>query len=86
MEQSVKPTESAVVWGELSEAIMNKEWEKSREAKRVVEERQRKLARERESRGENWIPKHFVLFHSKEGGWESSPIDKWVPSAPIVAL
>ncbi|KAK4265532.1 hypothetical protein QN277_026574 [Acacia crassicarpa] len=83
--KNVKPTESALVWGELSEAIKNKEWEKAREVKKVVEEKQRKLARERESRGENWIPKHFVVFHSKEGGWECSPIEKWVPSAPIVA-
>ncbi|XP_054807441.1 oxysterol-binding protein-related protein 4C-like [Prosopis cineraria] len=84
--KSVMPTESALVWSELSEAILSKEWEKASEAKKVVEERQRKLARERESRGENWIPKHFVVFQSKEGGWECSPIEKWVPSAPIAAL
>lgn len=84
--QSVWETESALVWSELSQAIMGKDWEKAREAKKAVEEKQRKLKSEREAKGENWIPKHFTLSHSKEGGWECSPIDKWVPPAPITAL
>ncbi|GAU25332.1 hypothetical protein TSUD_375950 [Trifolium subterraneum] len=65
-EESVWPTESLHVWSELSHAIMSKDWEKAREAKQVVEERQRELMRERESKGENWIPKHFVVSYSKE--------------------
>ncbi|WVZ12019.1 hypothetical protein V8G54_016549 [Vigna mungo] len=84
--ESVWPTETAVVWGELSEAILNKDWEKAREAKKTVEERQRELLREREAKGENWTPKHFVVSYSKEEGWNCSPIRKSVPHAPIVTL
>jgi len=80
--QSVWPTETAVVWSELSEAILSKDWEKAKVAKKSIEERQRELRRERESKGENWVPKHF----SKEEGWNCSPIEKWVPNAPIISL
>ncbi|XP_058753170.1 oxysterol-binding protein-related protein 4C-like isoform X2 [Vicia villosa] len=85
-EKCVWPTESVNVWSELSQAIMTKDWEKAREAKQVVEERQRELVRERESKGENWIPKHFVVSYSKEVGWDCSPIHKCVSAAPIIAL
>ncbi|KAJ7955832.1 Oxysterol-binding protein [Quillaja saponaria] len=81
----VWPSESAVVWSESSQGILSKDWEKAREAKKAVEDKQRELSRERESRGETWVPKHFIVTHSKEGGWDSSPIQKWVPPAPIVA-
>ncbi|XP_058727834.1 oxysterol-binding protein-related protein 4C-like isoform X2 [Vicia villosa] len=85
-EECVWPTESVNVWSELSQAIMTKDWEKAREAKQVVEERQRELVRERESKGENWIPKHFVVSYSKEVGWDCSPIHQCVSAAPIIAL
>ncbi|KAK7329753.1 hypothetical protein VNO77_23930 [Canavalia gladiata] len=84
--ESVWPTETALVWGELSQAILCKDWEKAREAKKMVEERQRELLRERESRGETWVPKHFRVSYSKDEGWDCSPIQKWVPNAPIVTL
>jgi len=84
--QSVWLTESALIWSELSQAILSKDWEKAREAKKAVEERQRELLRERESKGETWVPKHFILSQSKEGIWDCSPIQKWVPASPIVTL
>ncbi|XP_027921827.1 oxysterol-binding protein-related protein 4C-like isoform X1 [Vigna unguiculata] len=84
--ESVWATETAHVWSELSEAILNKEWEKAEEAKKSIEERQRELRRERESKGENWVPKHFTVSYSKEKGWNCSPIEKWVPNAPIISL
>lgn len=83
--QGVWQTESAHVWGELNQAIVSKDWEKAREAKLKVEERQRELVRERESKGETWISKHFVVSNNKEG-WQCSPIHKSVPAAPIIAL
>ncbi|XP_041021984.1 oxysterol-binding protein-related protein 4B-like [Juglans microcarpa x Juglans regia] len=82
--KEVWPSESAMVWSDVSQSILSKDWEKAREAKKVVEEKQRELLRERDSRGETWIPKHFTVSHSKEGGWDCSPIQKWVPPAPIV--
>ncbi|XP_003595047.3 oxysterol-binding protein-related protein 4C isoform X2 [Medicago truncatula] len=85
-EKSVWPTESVHVWSGLSQAIVSKDWEKAREAKQVVEERQRELMRERDSKGENWIPKHFVVSYSKEVGWDCTPIHNYVSAAPIIAL
>ncbi|XP_045788969.1 oxysterol-binding protein-related protein 4B-like isoform X2 [Trifolium pratense] len=84
--ESVCQTESAIIWSELSQAIINKDWEKAREAKKIVEEKQREIAKERESKGETWIPKHFILSQSKEGDWDCLPIQKLVPPSPIVTL
>ncbi|KAL1359359.1 hypothetical protein AAHE18_04G102500 [Arachis hypogaea] len=83
--ESVWPTESAYVWSEVSEAIMKKEWEKAREAKHAVEERQRELLRERESKGQTWISNHFLVSNTKVHGWECSPMHTSVSDAPIIA-
>ncbi|XP_020089734.1 oxysterol-binding protein-related protein 4C-like isoform X2 [Ananas comosus] len=82
--ESLLLTESAVVWGEVSQAILNKDWERAFQAKRSIEERERKKQRERKSMGEVWIPKHFSLSHTKEGQWECWPLKQAVPPAPIV--
>ena len=63
---------------------MNNDWVKATEAKKAIEEKQRKLLRDRKSRGETWTPKHFSVSYSKETGWDCSPIEKIVPPAPIV--
>ncbi|KOM28964.1 hypothetical protein LR48_Vigan627s001300 [Vigna angularis] len=84
--ESVWPAETAHVWSELSEAILSKEWGKAKEAKKSIEERQRELRRERESKGENWVPKHFTVSYSKEKGWNCSPIENSVQNAPIISL
>jgi hypothetical protein len=69
----------------VSKGILSKDWEKAREAKKAVEEKQRELLRDRESKGETcWVPKHFSVSYSKEGGWDCSPIQQRVPPAPIV--
>ncbi|KAK7388135.1 hypothetical protein VNO78_22941 [Psophocarpus tetragonolobus] len=84
--ESVWPTESALIWSELSQAIMSKDWEKAKEAKRDVEEKQRKMLRDRGMKGESWIPKNFRVFYSEDTWqWECSPTHKWVPAAPIIA-
>lgn len=81
--KGVWPSESAVVWGEVSQGIMNKDWEKAKAAKTAIEEKEREGLRERKSRGETWVPKHFKLFSGKEGGWDCLPIQDLVPPAPI---
>ncbi|XP_057980816.1 oxysterol-binding protein-related protein 4C-like [Malania oleifera] len=83
--EGVWPSESVVVWGEVNRGILSKDWEKAREAKKAIEERERKLLRERESNGETWAPKHFTVSHIEKGGWDCSPIQNSVPPAPIVA-
>lgn len=82
--QGVSPSESAVVWGEVSEAILKKDWEKARQAKRRVEDTARKLAKERNETGEVWMPKHFSLSQDKNGSWECCPLESSVPPAPVV--
>ncbi|CAN1340435.1 Oxysterol-binding protein-related protein 4C [Linum perenne] len=78
----VLPSESTLVWSEVSRAIMSKNWEKAKEAKRAVEDKQREIAKGRRSRGENWVPKFFVP--SKDEPCEYVPTGKLVPPAPIV--
>ncbi|XP_052874356.1 oxysterol-binding protein-related protein 4C-like [Gossypium arboreum] len=82
--QGVLSTESAAVWSELSEALMRHDWQKANEAKNAVEEKQRELLRERESKGETWVPQHFTLTRNKDGVWDCLPIHQWVPPAPII--
>ena len=77
-------SESSVVWAEVSQNILSKCWNKAREAKTAVEEKERELVRERKTKGETWVPKHFTVSHSKESGWNCFPNQKLVPPAPIV--
>ncbi|CAL1414063.1 unnamed protein product [Linum trigynum] len=81
--QNVLPTESASVWSEVSRAIMNRNWEKAKDAKRAVEEAQRELANGRSSRGEIWAPKYFAPSKGDDEPCEYSPIEALVPPAPI---
>ncbi|CAA2950485.1 Hypothetical predicted protein [Olea europaea subsp. europaea] len=82
--KGILPSESTVIWAEVSQAILQKCWEKARETKSAVEEKQREVAKERKLKDENWVPKHFAVPHSKESGWECLPNHKLVPPAPIV--
>ncbi|KAL5771575.1 hypothetical protein ACOSP7_015729 [Xanthoceras sorbifolium] len=76
--QEVWKSESAAVWSEVSQGILNQNWEKATEAKKAIEKKQR------ESVEETWVPKHFTVTCSMETGWDCLPIHKKVPPAPIV--
>ncbi|CAA7060297.1 unnamed protein product [Microthlaspi erraticum] len=81
--QEVMESESALVWGEVSEGILKKDWERAGKAKRLVEEKQRESLKQREASGESWIPKHFSVV--KDGkDWDCSPLKPTVPPAPLV--
>ncbi|XP_019177948.1 PREDICTED: oxysterol-binding protein-related protein 4C-like isoform X2 [Ipomoea nil] len=82
--KEVVASESGVVWAEVNKGILKKQWDKAKEAKSSIEERQRELERERVSKGETWIPKHFKVSYNKENGWQALPCHKLVPPAPIV--
>ncbi|XP_056692893.1 oxysterol-binding protein-related protein 4B isoform X1 [Spinacia oleracea] len=83
--EGVWQSESAAVWAEVSKGIINKEWDKAREAKRAVEERERELHKQRKSIGEIWVPKHFDLCrYTPENGWDCTPKQKTVSPAPII--
>ncbi|XP_064964143.1 oxysterol-binding protein-related protein 4C-like isoform X4 [Musa acuminata AAA Group] len=81
--ENLWPTESATVWREVSQAILNMDWEKASEAKRRIEEKERELQREWKSRGEVWVPKHFSVAHAKDNEWDCWPLEHSVPLAPI---
>ncbi|KAJ0251438.1 Oxysterol-binding protein-related protein 4B [Hirschfeldia incana] len=81
--KEVMESESAVVWSEVSEGILNKDWERAGEAKKAVEEKQRKSMKQREVSGEPWVPKHFsVVKNGKD--WDCTPLHPTVPRAPLV--
>lgn len=81
--KEVTETESAMVWSEVSEGILNKDWERAREAKKAAEDKQRKSLKQREVSGESWVPKHFsVVKNGKD--WDCTPLQPTVPRAPIV--
>ncbi|KAM3394931.1 oxysterol-binding protein-related protein 4B [Capsicum galapagoense] len=80
----VMPFESTVVWAEVSQAILSRNWVKAKQAKTIVEETERELAKERKSKSEIWVPKHFTVSYSKESGWAATPNERWVPPAPII--
>ncbi|GAB2224923.1 hypothetical protein Drorol1_Dr00005703 [Drosera rotundifolia] len=83
-QQGVRQSESARVWAKVSRGILSKDWDRAREAKTVVEERERKLLRQRNSIGVTWKPQHFKISYSKQDGWDCSPIEKNVPPSPII--
>ncbi|KAI7754500.1 hypothetical protein M8C21_006747 [Ambrosia artemisiifolia] len=80
-------SESAVIWAKVNEGILSKSWDKANDAKRVIEEKERELARSRMLKGETWVPKHFVLSSYKVNGelvWEVEPKNIKLTAAPIV--
>lgn len=85
MIQGLWTSESAVIWGKINENILNKSWDKANGAKTATEEKERELVRRRKSKGEAWVPKHFVLSDCRESGeWEVKPKNINIPPAPIV--
>lgn len=78
-------SESGVVWGKVNEGIMNKSWDEAKVAKTAIEEKEREFAKNRKLKGENWVPKHFVLSTCRENGeWEVKPKNTKVPLASII--
>lgn len=82
-QQEVMESESIMVWNELSEKILKNDWERAKEAKKAVEEKQRESLKQREASGESWVSKHFLVV--KDGkDWDCSPLQPMVPRAPLV--
>lgn len=72
------------MWSQVSGAILDKRWDKAREVKSCIEEKQRQIARDRKSKGQDYAPKYFKLSHTNETGWDCFPNFNLVPPAPIV--
>ena len=54
------PLESRIVWKEVTNLILAKEYSKATKLKQGIEARQRKDAAARKERNEDWVPKYFV--------------------------
>ena len=61
------PNESLQLWGEVTKAIMAKQYSRATTVKQELEEAQREKARERERNGETWKPIFFEQATDKAG-------------------
>lgn len=61
------PNESRRFWGDITEAILTKQFNLATRLKQELEERQREKARKRKERGETWSPRFFVRPISPSG-------------------
>ena len=66
--------ESANLWKRVSEAIRNKDQVAATVEKTILEEEQRKSAKQRKMNGEVWIPKYFEYNFDKDE-WEYKYMD-----------
>jgi hypothetical protein len=61
------PNESLQLWGEVTKAILAKQFSRATTVKQELEEAQREKAREREKKGEIWKPIFFEQATDKAG-------------------
>jgi oxysterol-binding protein-related protein 9/10/11 len=61
------PHESLQLWGEVTKAILSKQYSRATTVKQELEEAQREKAREREKKGETWKPVFFEQATDKAG-------------------
>ncbi|KAK4124588.1 hypothetical protein N657DRAFT_644829 [Parathielavia appendiculata] len=61
------PNESLTLWGEVTKAILSKQYSQATSVKQELEEAQREKARERERKGETWKPVFFEQAIDKAG-------------------
>ncbi|KAH6615702.1 hypothetical protein B0J18DRAFT_288075 [Chaetomium sp. MPI-SDFR-AT-0129] len=61
------PNESLQLWGEVTKAILAKQFSRATSVKQELEEAQREKAREREKKGEEWKPVYFEQATDKAG-------------------
>lgn len=80
--QGLSPKESVVIWSDLTENIMVKQWDNARDAKRNVEEAERTARKARLAQRSIWSPKYFVAAGG--GNWVWKEEGQPVSHAPIV--
>jgi oxysterol-binding protein-related protein 9/10/11 len=55
------PLESRIVWKEVTDLILAKEYSKATKLKQGIEARQRRDAAARKESNEDWVPRYFVM-------------------------
>jgi len=71
-EEQQLPNESQRFWGDVTRAILDKEFGKATSAKQELEERQRQKAADRKARNAEWQPRFFTEAMSSSGRPELS--------------
>lgn len=85
-ESEQQPNESRRLWSKVTAAIKAKDLDRATEAKSQIEDQQREQAREREARGESFVPKYFKPT-GKNGEWRAAFRCVFFPSfAPFPSL
>eukprot|EP00897_Mesotaenium_endlicherianum_P006019 jgi/Mesen1/5445/ME000271S04464 len=82
--KELAPTESLVVWADVTEALLDENWNQARNAKSAVERAQREARSDREQGGadeKDWEPSYFSCTESKDWVWKDGL--KTVPPAPV---
>ncbi|GBG81210.1 hypothetical protein CBR_g31882 [Chara braunii] len=79
--QDVARTESVLVWGKVTRALLKGDWAKASRAKKVVEDNQRMERKLREKEGKTWQAKFFQKLDN--GDWVWRYPDQPVLPAPI---
>lgn len=74
--------ESINVWAALTDSIVNKEWDLARDAKCLVEGRERDLRKMRAASNIVWSPKYFRS--TNDGSWVWQHEGQPVAHAPLV--
>lgn len=59
-EEEQLPNESRRLWKEVTDAIVNKQYNEATRVKQEIEERQREKAAERKAKSEEWTPRFFT--------------------------
>jgi hypothetical protein len=70
-----------MVWRQVMEGLLKKDWELARQAKNEIEVKQREQGRLRNKSRLPWMPQHFEL---KENHWQWRHSSLPVPPAPLV--
>ncbi|KAK2962277.1 putative Oxysterol-binding protein 4 [Blattamonas nauphoetae] len=70
-----EPFESRIVWGNLTPALLARDFTKASQAKADVEVAQRAIAKERHNRKEGWVQRYFH-YDSKTKEWKINWIDE----------
>eukprot|EP00184_Porphyridium_aerugineum_P001785 CAMPEP_0184697244 /NCGR_PEP_ID=MMETSP0313-20130426/4250_1 /TAXON_ID=2792 /ORGANISM="Porphyridium aerugineum, Strain SAG 1380-2" /LENGTH=404 /DNA_ID=CAMNT_0027156009 /DNA_START=298 /DNA_END=1512 /DNA_ORIENTATION=+ len=65
--EDLEPNNSLIVWSKCSEAIWAEDTAKANEEKKRVEDTQRVLRKQREEKGEKWLP---MFFNPTEDGYQ----------------
>eukprot|EP00897_Mesotaenium_endlicherianum_P010814 jgi/Mesen1/9761/ME000007S09816 len=82
--KALLPTESLVVWGKLTKALLDDNWGAARHAKSEVEEWQREVRRARQAAGApQWQPKYFTPTAGGDYVFSSSDIPEFRQPAPV---